>query len=239
MSVLLLVLTCDRDDYLEQTLEAFDDMVTGPIVKRVIHDDSGNARHAAKLRRTFPRYRVITSGLKRNRRSGFAGAVRSAWRQTATMGDYEWVFGLEDDFVFQRPVDLSDVIDVLTANPHLSQMAFRRQPWYGEDEEQAGGFCELHAGDMTARTDGNHRWLEHDLLFTTNPHLRRRGIGKLEWPDGERSEDRFWSERLKRFGLPWGVLGDDVRSGFWGDMESGARWVEHIGHERPTGAYGY
>lgn len=238
MSVLLLVMSCDRDEYLAQTIAAFEDTVRGPITHRVIHDDSGNARHCAKLRKLYPAYKVVTNGQTRSKRSGFAGAIRSAWSQIATMGDYEWVFHLEDDFAFQRHVDLEDIITILVHQPHLAQMAFRRQPWYTGAEEEAGGWCELRRAEVEAHGLFGHEWLVHDGIFTTNPSLYRRGVTKLWWPEGKGSEDRFWL-RLKDLGLPWGIAGADVRSAFWGGMESGARWVEHIGVERPAGAHTY
>lgn len=233
--VLLLVVTDGRAPYLMATLAAFHQHVTGPISHRVIHDDSGDPEYTTWLRHTFPEYRVVTPGLVGSK-AGFAGAIRSAWRHIATMGGYEWVFHLEEDFAFCRDVDLADVVAVLEGNPHLTQMGFRRQAWYDGGEHVVGGWCELHPDRMQQRTDGEHRWLEHDLLFTTNPSLYRRGVTKLGWPVGVKSEDRFWM-KLKDLGLPWGICGADVRSAMWGDMESGAQWVEHIGHHRTGHTY--
>lgn len=234
--ILLLVMTDGRGDYLRETIAAFDDNVTGPITHRVIHDDSGDLYYTQWLTEAFPSFTIVTAG-KVGQRSGFDGAYRSAWAHIATMGDYRWVFTLEDDFTFQRPVDLADVIAVLEENPHLSQMAFRRQAWLDEEEQAAGGFAEKHAERCQERSDEQGReWVEHRLVHTTNPNLARRNLMKLGWPKGERSEDRFW-RRLCDLGLPWGVLGDDVRAGFWGSMGSGHEWVHHIGHIRTGHGY--
>lgn len=235
MSTLLLVMTDGRAElgYLQRTLEAFDRQVTGTVTRRVIHDDSGDPAYADWLRGTYPDYEVITAG-RVGSRSGFDGAIRSAWEQVSAMVGYEWVFWLEEDFEFVRPVDLDVVADVLERCPHLAQMAFRRQACYVG--EPPLGFAGVHATEMEPVSDGAHEWLQHRRLFTTNPNLHHRSLMKVGWPSGSRSEDQWW-RKLRSQGLPSGVAGRDVRVGFWGSLTGGADWVRHIGEVRTGHRY--
>jgi hypothetical protein len=215
-------MTDGRRDCLEQTIDAFGDLVTGPISERWIHDDSGDPAYRAWLDFAFPGFRIVsTPG-----RSGFDGAIRSAWEMLRIASECPFVFHLEDDFVFRRPVDLSRVAACLNRHPHLVQLAFRRQPW-NDHERAAGGIVEQHPTAYTDRSDGLEEWLEHRLFFTTNPSLYRRSLLDRRWPTGAHSEGRFSHE----------LLGDaDLRFAFYGSRYSG-EWVEHIGHERKGTGY--
>lgn len=221
MSTTLLVMTDGRRDCIERTIEAAGERLWGEVAHRIIHDDSGDRDYTTCLRGRFEHWEVVsTPG-----RSGFGGAIRSAWAHLATLGlaDDDKVFHLEDDFVLTRDVDLEQVAWVLDHNPHLVQLALRRQPW-NDLEREAGGIVEQHPdayADCAADT-GRYRWLEHRLFFTTNPSMYRASLLAHGWPEGAESEGHF-THRL--------LTDPKVRFGFWGARSSG-EWCEHIGHQR-------
>ena len=229
MSVALLVMTDGRRDYLTQTLERFDEIVTGAITCRVIHDDSGDPLYRQWLRDTFPAYDVIGTPA----RSGFAGAMQSAWRHAEHLAE-RYILHLEDDFLFTRPVDLTEPASMLDSRPYLAQLAFRRQPWGAEVKH--GGFMAMAPDLYTEHTDGERSWVETTRNYTTNPSLHRRELCTTAWPDGEHTEGRYGFQ-LREHGLPWGVAGEDVRFGFWGSMDAGRDWVWHIGETRAGTGY--
>lgn len=218
--IALLVMT-DGRDHIEDTITSAALNLVGPISERWIHDDSGDPAVAARLReRHWPFWRIVsTPG-----RSGFGGAIRSAWSHLRAESEAPYVFHLEDDFLFNRPIDLTDLVGILERNPDLVNLALRRQPW-NDHERAAGGIVEQHPDAYTERHDGIARapWLEHRLFFTTNPGLyRRRLILEHDWPEGTQSEGRF-SHYL---------LGDErARFGYYGARYSGEA-VEHVGHTR-------
>ena len=228
MTATVVVFTDGRRAYIEDTIDSFEANVTGTIGDRIIHDDSGDTANHCWLRQTFGDrgWRVI---YHEHGRRGFGGAIINAWRHLAdhASNDDRFVFHLEDDFTFNRPVDLDDLAGVLTAHPHLVQLALRRQPW-NDAERAAGGVVEQHADDYTEHTDGVHAWLEHRLFFTTNPSLYRRGLVHQGWPTGDQSEGRF--------GLRLTASDPALRFAFWGGRDSG-EWVEHIGAERAGCGY--
>jgi hypothetical protein len=231
VSIALLVMTDGRRDCLPRAIESLERVVTGPITRRVIHDDSGDIDYRRWLRETYPGYDLVMTVA----RSGFGGAYASAWTHLA-QGCERLVFGVEDDFVFQRPVDLAAMADVLDAHPQLAQLALRRQAW-NADEHAAGGVVEQHPDAYEEHRDDLGRvWLEHQLYLTTNPGLYRRGLCAAGWPVVPQSEGQL-THRLLREGMAWdGIPGDQVRFGLWGARHSGV-WVEHIGHTRAGTGY--
>jgi len=216
--IALLVITDGRRDYIRQTIPSALAQLEGPVTRRVIFDDSGDPAHRDWLESEFPTFELVS----RPDRQGFGGAIRAAWEHLRHI-DEHYVFHLEDDFTFNRPVPLPDMIDVLEDRPFLLQLALRRQPW-NDDERAAGGIVEQHPAAYTQRCDDQGRcWLEHRLFWTTNPSLYRQDMTyQHPWPRGSRSEGVF-SHNLMR--------SPKIRFGFWGAMDSGEA-VTHIGQER-------
>lgn len=220
MSVVLLVMTDGRDCIVD-AVESARVNLAGQIAHRVIHDDTGDPDHRRWLKARFPGFEVIGG----SERQGFGGAVHNAWAYLRCRPE-RFVFHLEDDFIVDRGVDLTAMAAVLDRNPHLVQLALRRQPW-NDEERAAGGIIEQHPGDYVDVTDGDNWWLEHRRFFTTNPSLYRLSQCSTHWPRGSLSEGRYTHQLL---------ASPAVRFGFWGTRESG-QWVTHIGHERVGTGY--
>lgn len=221
--IALLVMT-DGRDHIFETIPSFEAFASGPISERWIHDDSGDPRHAEKLRRVFPGYLVVsTPG-----RSGFGGAIRSAWSLLRQQTAADFVFHLEDDFTFSRLVDLGAMAALLDRHPELAQVALRRQAW-NREELAAGGVVEVAPGDFEDQRDEmlDLDYLTHRRFFTTNPSLYRRELIEHEWPAGDHSEGRFTAA----------VFADPAaRSAYLGARDSG-EWVRHIGSTRAGTGY--
>lgn len=149
---------------------------------------------------------------------GFAGAVREGWRR-ALETDADFVFGLEQDFIFNRPVPVHDMTHVFTHQRHLVQMALMRQP-ANPAERAAGGVEELDPLAYRLVQWGDLIWREHRKFVTTNPALWPRWVVERGWPEGELSEGRF--------GLDLFAESPSYHAGYWGE----GVWVEHIGEER-------
>lgn len=227
--IALLVFTDGRDELLAQTLASADDNLCGPITRRVIYDDTGSEDHRRSLFHAYPGCQVVWH---QDGRQGFGGAIRAAWAaldhpDTFRPADERFVFHLEDDFTFNRPVDLAAMATVLDRRPHLAQLALRRQPW-NDEERGAGGIVEQHPDDFREVSDADgYVWLEHRRFFTTNPSLYRRALCASSWPTGPNSEGRFTHQLLQDH---------DLRFGYWGARDSGEA-VTHIGRERAGVGY--
>lgn len=214
--IALCVITDGRRECITRAVPSLLANVRGPITHQVIHDDSGDPVYQHWLRATFPAFEVIHTP----KRSGFGGAYANAWRYLAALPQ-RYVFSVEDDFTYNRPVDLLAMAEVLDWYPHLVQVALRRQAW-NDQEKAAGGVVEQHPGDYTDHQDGDNHWLEQRRFFTTNPSLFRTELCHAGWPTVQHSEGVLTHRLLDDPG---------IRFAFWG-RRSDDPWVTHIGEHR-------
>jgi hypothetical protein len=229
-AVLLVVFTDGRDQELRCTLASAREHLKGNIEQTIIVNDSGQSGHHARLQAEHgePGTVVVSWGA----RKGFGGSIAAAWELISALNNNPppLVFHLEDDFLFNRDVDLEAMADLLRAQPDLVQIALRRQAW-NDVEKAAGGVIqvqpEAYRQRRIERDDHDLHWIEHRLYFTTNPSLYPRSLCKVGWPTLPHSEGLFTHQMIQdpavRFGL-WGRIEDDP-------------WVEHVGHTRVGAGY--
>lgn len=198
-----------RRDLLDQAIASFNRHVHGEVTRRVLVTDpvsqnqdgvwmcgDGSETHASAERR------------------GPTGAIQYAWKLDI---DEPFIFHLEDDFIFERDVDLNEMRYVLQGNPQLAQMALRRQP-VNEIEQAAGGVIEQWPDAYSDRTTGGRAWLEHTLFWTNNPCLYRRSLTVDGFPSPPGAEQAL-AERCRLNGQTFG---------YWGPRTD-APWVRHQG----------
>lgn len=223
MTIALLLMTDGRTEYIHQTISSANSMLKGPITERWMHDDSGDEGYRQWLRSQFPAFTHIGEGPRR----GFGGAYSFAWKTLLAKSTASFIFGLEDDFTFNREISLEDMAKVLDDNPHIYQMALRRQAW-NQEEIRAGGVIERWPDDFEEVKQEGLVWLEHRRWYTTNPNLCRRSLLEREWPITKDAEGHF--------GISLFAEGPTVRCGYWGQKTDSA-WVEHIGRQRKGNLY--
>jgi len=225
--IAVVVIGDGRDDYLRRCVESMH-YLNGLIIERWMYDDTGDQTYRDDLIRRYPSFRHINGGP----RQGCAGAYQQVWRQVRKDTTARFMFLVEQDFVFTRPVDLSEMANLLDDRPYLAEVALRRQPW-NATEITAGGVVEAHPDwyrDM--EDEAGRRWLEQRAFFTTNCPLFRASLLGVPWPDsapGRYSEGTF-HHHLMAYGTPE-VPGDQVTYAYWGARDSGV-WIEHIGQHR-------
>lgn len=220
MKTTLLMFTDGRRDCLKQTLDSAAEQLSGKIDHRIIVNDSLDDDFSEWLRRTCFEFEIIRATEKK----GFCGAIQTGWK--ALPKDTDYVFHLEDDFTFNRPVPLADMAATLEAHTYLVQLALRRQPW-NEQEKAAGGIVEMWPDQYIDCNNTFGRWLEHRLFFTTNPSLYHVRWTREGWPDPPACEQAFTEELLKN---------PDIRFGYWG-RRADDPWVHHIGAHRVGTGY--
>lgn len=165
---------------------------------------------------------------------GFCAATGLLWASALKVAvdvQADYVFWLEHDFKFTRPVDLEQLAYVLKTNKGLAQMALMRGP-VNAKEKQAGGLVESRPGEFRSRITSRGikspreilDWLEHRSYFTTNPSLMRVGFMQQHaWPS-------YTSECEGRFGLD--LVSHGLSFAAWGEGEP---WVTHIGERSGFG----
>jgi hypothetical protein len=224
MSIPIIVLTNGRRDCIAQTIPSIHKHLSG-VGDMVIVDDSGNTDYRAWLAAEFPDALVTAVAPEP---AGYWRAMRTVWAIARGSGaDAVWL--AEDDFVLLDDIDVTCLDRVLDEHEYLTQIALRRQPWFGNEIAHGGMLEALEAQGQTfgETTDRKHYWIEHRATFTGNPTLIPRRTFERDWPEGAWSESRFgrllFADPLAR-GAYWGRRGDPPR-------------VEHIGHERVGADY--
>lgn len=202
MNIALMVITDGRWDYLEETIESADRNLCCDFSQHILVDDSGTDSGP-----TVNGFDIV----KNPERRGLAGAIQSGW--DALNNDVEWVFHLEDDFVFPATVNVAEMVDIITDEPDIAQVALLRQPW-GPDEQACGGVFAANPHRFVQR-DG---YVEQEHLFTFNPCVYPRWIA-----DGGAGLEQQVTDRLLGF-----------RFAYLGNLDDDPRCI-HIGHRRSDG----
>ncbi len=208
----LLLITDGRQRFLKQTLASahnylpyFDYMVAV--------DDSLDDAFGKWLDNQFDGA-VIHHGTK----GGLSGAVDTGWEYLRNAGA-DWVFHLEDDFVFQEPVPVEHMIG-LCEDHSLGQMCLVRQP-ISPVEVSLGSMLEAHRGQPAPKCG----YMAQDWLFSLNPCVYPRWVMAHGWPAA--GGEREFTDDL---------LADNpgLQFGYYGSPNDPPRcW--HIGMERsPT-----
>lgn len=195
----VLFITDGRTDYHERSLKSAKGMLPEPVEMIKIDD---------------PEHKM-----------GFAGAIDYGWKRLRKQS-VDWVFHLEGDFTFERPVPIARMIGVLERRPELAQLVLKRQPW-NEREKLAGGIIEADPQDFEQVTDRGDVWTEHRKFWSTNPSLYSVGWCHQDWPQVERSEGVFTHRLLED---------PQVKFGLWGAKKDPPA-VIHIGDERTGNGY--
>lgn len=209
--VVVVCLTNGRRDTLAKTLHSADEMLCGPIGRKVIAADG--------CRPSFEGWDTVTA------RAGNYCAAVGRGLDVAIGSGQPWVFWLEDDFTFEEPVDLAAMQAAMDADPRVVQLSLMRQPWY--EPEIAGGSVIASFEDGTFKQRSG--WVEHRAYWTFNPMLTRRSLlASHDWPKRPpNSELRFGRQ----------VFADpDAIAGIWGAIGGPPR-VTHIGVERAGSGY--
>lgn len=156
------------------------------------------------------------------KQEGFCEATRKLWALCQAARS-EWIFWLEDDFVFKRAVRLEELSYTLEREPRILQMSLLRQP-VNPQEKAAGGVLKVHPERFKRMGSGSSTWFESPY-WTTNPSLFSRGNAqRFDWPAGPECEGAF--------AINVREIEPQARYGVWG---AGDVWVEHIGRREGTG----
>jgi hypothetical protein len=152
----LLLTTCGRGHYLARCLNS---LSTDGFEHRIVIDDSGDMDYARQLRETLPGWTIISHASRR----GLAAAIETGWDAIRHL-DVDYVFHIEDDFVFPETVPLDRMQAILEADPSLAQVVLYRQPW-GPAETITGGYLNQYPYEQ----DGD--LFITDRIFSINPCL--------------------------------------------------------------------
>ena len=135
MKVCKVLWSTNRLEYLIPTLKSQRDMLdfSGCEVHGIFMDDMPKGRHDGtmfELAKNFGYNEIIL----RPQNMG----LPHAWNSTFEMlkeRDYDYVYLSEDDVVFNQPIKVTDLAQILHDNATFSQVCLTRQKWYDSEEE--------------------------------------------------------------------------------------------------------
>jgi hypothetical protein len=210
----------ERREYLRQTLASLTAHVAGPIVQRVVYSDWGDA--APDLADIAGQFGFYVAG---DGHHGYTSSMQRMWGYLGRRAVGQYVFQAEDDFLFDRDIELTDLIDVAEARPNLTQIALLRHPAY-QSEIDKGGVLGWPSESFRPVSFNGHTWLEHRNFWTANPSLFRRSLVQdVPWPSGKSSE-RVFADQVFR--------DTNAYAGFWG---AGDAYITHLGSVRAGSGY--
>jgi hypothetical protein len=210
-NIALVVITDGRKDCIEQTIARFNLLVHYVFTKKIIVNDSGSPEYHKYLCENYRDFKIISH----EKRKGLSSAIQSGWSEIDENIDF--VFHLEDDFLFTEKPSINKMISILQKNQHLAQIALLRNAYY-PDEIEVGGFVFKNINDYIQKNE----FFEHKRLFTLNPSIYPKWIVDIGWQNGW-DEPHFTSKVL--------TVKPHARFGYFGNMYDSPR-VKHIGHIR-------
>lgn len=202
----------ERSRYLRESLASLASNVTGPIVQRVIFSD-WHDRFQPELEAIAVEHGFYVVG---GGHHGYIDSMRRKWEYLSKRARGDYIFATEDDFIYDRPVDLAPMLETLRENPGLAQIALLRGAYYAREHE-AGGVLESLSTPIELVNHRDYPFVRHRDHWTANPALFRKAITKTAWPRSKSSERLFGDALLRD---------KDVAFAYWG---SGEPWVTHIG----------
>lgn len=171
-SVTFVITSSNRFDLLERTLDSFFKLNTYPVVKFILHEDSGNRECLQKIVAKYgDRFHVIAAP----KREGLSKAIDNCLRLVET----EYVFTCEDDWLFEsNPNFMSDALCVMKAVPDIKQVWIRHPADHSHPLLPAIRIGNVPIQKVTKGYQG--KWNG----FSFNPALRRMSDYRRMFPNG-------------------------------------------------------
>ena len=188
-----LIITDGRAEYLLRMLLSLDPDLFDA---RVLIDDSGDPDYGEWLDRIFDDTETVV--LHQHGRQGLVAAVNSAWTYLQET-DTDFVFHVEEDFVFPTTPPIKEMIALLEADPTLANIVLKRQAW-NPVEMAAGGIIEANPHLYEDREN----YLAHREVFSLNPCIYRAEI--MGYRMGEAGESDL-TTLLVEAGWHFGIFG--------------------------------
>lgn len=216
--VLVVVFSTNRYDYLEQTLEALRRQVDfgGCFVKTLLIDDYPAARDAMRSKAIEDRF-CVDIVVRHSANKGLGRTWRETWdsiRARPELGD--WIFHLEDDAVFEKPVAVREVIEAFAScKKPLTQVFFKRNVCYAPEVDF---IAKIEAGKVGDDLESSSIGVTQNEYFVAMASVYPRELVTRFVSEADPHE-----HTVRDFFGEWGMS-----SGMWGGRGD-APVVRHVG----------
>jgi len=202
--IILGVIGNGRSELLDGTIQTLLSNVNCDFYKKIMINDTGNQDYHNYLTEN---YGDIFEIISHSSNQGLSGSIMSLWDRSSDYG-FDYIFHVEEDFLFNFQIDIFELVSVLNADPNLAQIALKRQP-VNDFESSIGGFMNADPSSYQKHCLGNLKWLSHRNFFTLNPSLYPRWVVEVGWQNG-------WGEKEFADLL---FSNEQIVCGFLGDVE--------------------
>lgn len=186
-SVTCVLTSCGRFDLLRATLDSF--LAHHRPARFLVAEDSADEAFARQVRDRYPQVEVLVN----QPRLGQHRSIDRAYAQVST----PFIFHMEDDFRFDRPVDVAEAVALVESDHAISSVCFRR---FDTLKLRHRLFARrfAHGVNQYARMRRAHRdWYG----FTFNPSVLRRDLWTERGPYQGYRNERAISRAMKDQGL--------------------------------------
>jgi hypothetical protein len=221
-SLAWITLTNGRKDIMYKARPSWYQNLKGKIDIEIIVDDSGSESYRNWLSSEYKSANIIHVD---DTASGYINAMSKCFEIAVNSG-CDYILHTEDDFILNRDLDVSKLINILEKNKNFAQIALQRQPWYDHERGQDTLIhCWRVLGyEFTEKRLDGCAYVEHAYFWTANPNIYPTKIASIGWPKERDSELQFTK---KVFALGY-------KAAFY-EKESSENYVTHIGDFRLGG----
>lgn len=188
MSVLVVVLSNRKQDYLKETINSIITNLKGDFTLSIV-DDSGDLEHYSFLENKIPYTWYAVSYSEAN--SGYDSAMKRV-HEVFLQSNTDFLVTWEEDFILEEEVHVDTLITALQAPHKLCQVILRRQAWYANEIALGGVIEACEAQGDKFIEDKEHNITIHQSHFSNNPNIMSREIIlKNKWFSGTGTEVRY------------------------------------------------
>jgi hypothetical protein len=224
MSYCLFILGNGRKGYLERTIASWEANLVENPEHRIIFDDSGDAEYVEWLNETYgDRYQIIAIG---EESMGQKYAIQFIF-DTLKELDIDYFVQLEEDWMLFRPINISEIIEVMEQNKNVVQMRIPRTIWYADYhvlDINAGSLLNYHlnlAGTNNRKHSKWYSWRGDFYFWSHNPNVFSKSVLENSY------DIKTVSDHEKDFGRSL-MENKNAVVGFWAENPYDA-YITHIG----------
>uniref|UniRef100_A0A6C0CJ30 Glycosyltransferase 2-like domain-containing protein n=1 Tax=viral metagenome TaxID=1070528 RepID=A0A6C0CJ30_9ZZZZ len=165
--VTVIFFSTNRLQYLLPTLDSFDRQVdfTNTTTYKILCDDYPKDRDPKIFEMIQQRY-SIDELILHQKNKGQSETWKELWSKIPKDTDY--VFQMEDDFTFNTSIKITDLIDILKADPYAIQIALKRNVWYPKNDF----IDKINSGVVGNEVVLNGTpVIKHQTYFNANPNM--------------------------------------------------------------------
>ena len=222
-AVHMIIFSTNRFEYLEKMLDSMRRHVSfdGCRVYITLYDDYPQARDAERMKRLCESHGINTV-VQHPENMGLGKTWREAWQDIIAHPEKgKWVFHVEEDVEFLKPVSISSLIESYVTSPHpITQVFLKRNVCYSEDIDFIAKMEAVSDSDAEASLP-----LQSDYFVAMCSIYPRDLVTRYDFSRGDPHEHtvRDFFKTWNMHSAMYGQRRDTPRLCIWGNGPEGAK----------------